>query len=255
MRNESQSVAEFFDGIAKEYSHRYGDADSFHSYFFNERLAEAIGLRPLGSRTVLDIGAGTGQLYDRLISLEPELDYYAIDIAEGMLNESRIPPDRRFVGEFGKVKLPVKQFDLIFLLGVTTYIDDIALRRLMEAIRSSLADDGRVVVTFTNRLSADWTMRRLFRLLPRSLFGRNYVLTQDFNIYTRSLGDVRKLIKGLFADEELRWLNHTIFPFNRIFKSGSVKAAKWLHGRVSRKSGGGVLSSDLLLVLRKDQPL
>lgn len=251
MRNESQSVAEFFDGIAKEYSHRYGDADSFHSYFFNERLAEAINLLPPGSKTALDIGAGTGQLYDRLIAAEPELDYYAIDIAEGMLNESRIPPERRFVGEFGKVELPVSRFDLIFLLGVTTYIDDEALRRMIEALEPSLSEDGRVIVTFTNRRSADWAMRRMFRILPRSMFGRNYVLTQDFNIYTRSLGDVRRLIAGLFVVEEIRWLNHTIFPFNRIFKSGSVKVAKWLHGRLSKNGSGGILSSDLLLVLRK----
>ena len=60
-------VAAYFDRISSGYSDRYGDRNPFHSYFFRQRLTAATAPFAFDGKSVLDIGAGTGALYDELI--------------------------------------------------------------------------------------------------------------------------------------------------------------------------------------------
>jgi len=253
MKSESQDVGDFFNSIAENYREKYTHKDVFRNYFFNERLVEATRGFDFESKNVLDIGAGTGNLYDRLMEIDPSVNYFALDIAAEMLQKSLIPADRQFIGEFGKTKLPLETYDYIFLLGVTTYMDAEKLSGLFDLIFKSLSPGGQVIITFTNKNSLDWKLRRIFKMLPKRFLPQTFVLTQAFTIYPRTLGQINNAIKNSYDIKDIRWLNHTIFPFNQIFKSLSAKFAKNFHKR-TMKSNDSItekLSSDFLIVLGK----
>ncbi len=247
----TNDVRDFFDRIADSYGEKYGGTDAFHEYFFRERLAEATRGMDLAGRRVLDIGAGTGNLYDRLVDIEPALDYFATDISPAMLANSRIPADRRFVGRIEEITLPVPAVDLVFLLGVTSYLTEPDMGSLFAKVHELLSAGGLVVVTFTNAASLDWKLRRTAKLLGRWLMPSRTVLGQSFTTNACRLADARRLTAGRFTVEEVRYLNHTVFPFNQLLRSTSVRLAKTIHGRQGSTALMERLSSDFLLVLRK----
>jgi len=73
------------------------------------------------------VGAGTGSLYDFLLSKNIQSDYFATDITEKMLEQSKIPLERRFYGSLLDSNFPIQEFDYIFLLGVTSYMSPIEM--------------------------------------------------------------------------------------------------------------------------------
>ena len=247
MPANTNDVREFFDRIAGSYSEKYSGGDAFHEYFFGERLAEATRDIGLTGKKILDIGAGTGNLYEHLKSIDPGIDYYGTDISQAMLDNSPIPLERRFVGRIEDLLFPSGEFDLIFLLGVTSYLDDREMDSLFQRVHQLLSTTGRVIVTFTNAASIDWKSRRVFKFFARKLIPSRNVLGQNFAIYPRGLDEVRKRLAGSFSIEEKRYLNHTIFPINQLLKKTSVRAAKRIHTR----RPGNRWSSDFLLILRK----
>ena len=251
MKTTPAEVEGYFNRIAKNYSQKYSQNDTFLYYFFNERLAEATRGVDLSDKRVLDIGAGTGNLYDYLRTLDSNFDYFAVDIAADMLENSNIPSDRRLVGEVGQVDLPHNKFDLIFLLGVTTYFDEERLEDTLDWMSNNLSRGGCAIITFTNKRSLDWKSRRFFRFFGKRLLPKRFVLAQDFVIYPRSVDQVLELIGSRFSLVDLRWLNHTVFPLNQLFKGLSVRLARKIHKIGVGSNSTGLLSSDFLLVLRK----
>jgi ubiquinone/menaquinone biosynthesis C-methylase UbiE len=247
MPDNTNDVREFFDEIADSYGEKYSGGDAFHEYFFTERLHEATRGVELAGRRILDIGAGTGNLYDHLLQIEPDIDYYGTDISPAMLDNSNIPADRRYVGKVEEINFPVENFDLVFMLGVTSYMNDAEVEATFARIYELLGSDGRLIVTFTNAASLDWKSRRTFKFFAGKLVPSRNVLGQSFTIYPRRLDEVEQRLAGRFVIEDTRYLNHTIFPLNQLFKRPSVRAAKTLHSRGPLNS----LSSDFLLVLRK----
>jgi cyclopropane fatty-acyl-phospholipid synthase-like methyltransferase len=167
-----------------------------------------------------------------------------------MLAASRIPADRQFVGTLADVVLSASQFDYIFLLGVTTYIGDEDLTDTLITVHELLAPEGRAIVTFTNRTSADWMMRRMIRKIPGIRRRKQFVLAQEFPTYARSMTEIERIISELFSIERSVGLNHTVFPFNQLLKRPSVRIAKRIH----RSRNGAeklLLSSDILVELAK----
>lgn len=250
MENRTKDVAEFFGSIAAEYGDKYERQNAFHHYFFNERLDEAVRGRDFAARRVLDVGAGTGRLYDRIVAGFPSVDYYGVDISAEMLAASAIPAERRFVGTLADVTLPAREFDYIFLLGVTTYIGDEELKETLAQVHRLLAPEGRAVVTFTNRRSADWIARRIIRKLPGIRRKKQFVLAQEFPTYARSMTEIDRMVSELFSIERSVGLNHTVFPLNQLLKTPSVGIAKQIHG-LREGSGKLILSSDILVELVK----
>lgn len=247
----TNNVAEFFDRISGSYGEKYSAADLFHHYFFHERLIEATREISFENKRVLDVGAGTGSLFDHLKGLDPKIDYYATDISSGMLESSSIPTDRRFLGRIGDVALPVGDFDRVFMLGVTTYLDDAELSETFDAVHRLLKSSGLFIVTFTNRSSIDWRVRSVVKMLGRNFISDKAVLGQSFHVFPRSLGEVRDILTGRFEVSDTRFLNHTVFPFNRLFKKSSIALARKIHRGPAGRKRLPYLSSDFLLVLRK----
>lgn len=250
--DQNDKVSTFFDRISDDYRERYGPQNPFHSYFFRERLQAATEGIQFENKIVLDVGAGTGPLWDYLAKY-PGVDYYACDISPMMLAQSRIPAGRAFTGKVTEIRFPRDKFDYIFLLGVTTYQTPDELKETLRFIGSRLAPDGQAIVSFTNHSSADHALRNILRV-ARPLI-RNGVLGQAFTTYAYRLGTVEEMIaKHDLHLSRVIYLNHTFSPFNTLLPRPSVSMARWL----SRNCPASLLSfcsADFLLFLDKKTAL
>ncbi|MBK7296750.1 MAG: hypothetical protein IPI91_08955 [Flavobacteriales bacterium] len=98
LTKDSTLASKFFDSVSDRYKEKYGKKSAFHHYFFNQRLQKTLQGLDLSDKDVLDIGSGTGDLYDEVISRWPTTRFFATDISGGMLAQSRVPNDHKFVG-------------------------------------------------------------------------------------------------------------------------------------------------------------
>lgn len=240
-------AARFFDRVSGTYRDKYGTTSPFHHYFFNERLEKALHGLDLAGKDVLDIGAGTGNLHEAVVARFPDVRFHATDVSAGMLAQSRIPPERRFVGHAYDHDLAVRRFDAIFMLGVTTYMDDAELERNLAFVAASLKPGGVAVITFTNKHGLDTIMRVVLRPLMRLLGRQDKVLSSGLRTHLHSYrGAMAKVSRHLCIQ---RWdlLNHTVFPFGLLLPGPSL----WLAHRLGRRQGTAAwlrfLSSDLMV--------
>ena len=251
MQAQTEQVSDFFNKIAGDYREKYGERDAFLNYFFHERLEEACRGFEFREKRILDVGAGTGNLYDHLLQIAPGVNYHATDIAENMLRQSNIPLENQHIGTLETIDLPQNSFDYVFVLGVTTYLDDKELSRSIENVHRLLTAGGVAVVTFTNSTSLDWKIRSAFKRLPVRGLSERSVISQEFRVYARSEDEIRKLVSDRFTVNEIRWLNHTTFPLNQLLKRPSVKLAKRIHSHNTTSRWIDRASSDFLAVMTK----
>ncbi|HLL99428.1 MAG TPA: class I SAM-dependent methyltransferase [Pyrinomonadaceae bacterium] len=252
--NQTEKVRDFFDVVSEEYRGKYEKRQIFHNYFFNQRLEQATEGLDLKGKTILDIGAGTGNLYDFILAKDDSIDFYACDISGKMLEQSRIPAARRFVGKCYEIDFPVEKFDYIFMLGVTTYLSADEMEKTAEFVYRKLADDGTAIITFTNRKGFDTITRTLGKNVIRLFKLKNKVISQSFRIYAYSLNQVESLYGDKLRMKEVRFINQTIFPFCYVFPKLSVNLAERLASRIKNKPASAAaarLSSDFIVFYRK----
>jgi SAM-dependent methyltransferase len=242
---QNAQVALYFDRISADYRSRYAARNPFHNFFFRQRLKAAIDGFAFEGKSVLDIGAGTGALYDELIRRFPDVDYFGCDISGQMLAQSDIPADRAFVGRAHEIVWPRERFDFIFLLGVTTYQDPAELAETWRFIGDRLAPQGTAIISFTNRGSVDHSLRSLMKL-AKPLVKRG-VIGQSFATHAYRANEVEEMarVAGLRVTRFI-YLNQTFSPFNTVLPRSSVAVAKLIEGHVPA-AAMPALSSDFLI--------
>lgn len=248
----ARSVAEFFDAIAHDYARRYDDERPFLRYMHEERLRFVLDACAWQGRTVLDVGAGTGALYDALAARHATDGYFACDVSGAMLEQSRIPPSQRFVGPVEDVPLGARRFDRVVCLGVTTYMEERALDAFLDVVARHLSDDGLAFVTFTHARSADARLRRrLQAALARVPHGRELVggrvLSQHEHAYDERT--IRARVPASLVVEQVVWQHFGVTPVKQLAPRASVRLARVVERaplRVRR-----ALASDFLVVLRR----
>ena len=246
---QHEQAARFFDEVSGTYKDKYKDRSPFHRYFFNERLEKATRGLELDDADVLDIGGGTGELYEHLIARFPRMRFHATDVSAGMLAQSPVPAERKYVGHAYDHPFPVKRFDAVFMLGVTTYLTPEELEKNLAFIASSLKPGGKAVITFTNAHALDSWTRNMARL-PMRLFARKgNVLSSGLKLWMYGNSEVRAILGRHFTLDRMDVLNHTVFPFNLLLPGLSLGLAR----RLSRVAGTPAwlrwVSSDLLVRL------
>jgi len=252
--NSQQAVRQYFDKIASAYPAKYQPTHPYHHYFFQERLAAATTGLDFNGKTILDIGAGTGALYDFLSENSSQFDYYATDISAAMMSQSRVPKERCFTGPVHEMTLPVAQFDYIFVLGVTSYMSREDFLKTLFYIATQLSPSGLAVMSFTNSRSVDFRLRKGMKGMARIFTGipavRRSVLGQSFVIKGYSEPEVKHLLPPSLVIQELHWLNQTVTPFNHLLPGTSVRLAQWLK-RVLPRKWLPTFSGDFMMTVRK----
>ena len=251
MNEQKAQVRDFFDRISGGYRDKYKAETDFHHYFFNQRLEAATAGIDFTNATILDIGAGTGNLYDYLTARFSGINFYATDISAKMLEQSRIAPANQFVGNVYDIEFPVAKFDFIFMLGVTTYLEAEEMNKVIDFIERSLTDDGRAIITFTNRFSFDNFTRSTAKTFAKLMRFKNSVLAQSFAIHTYNLPAVNRLPDNKLQVERVAFLNQTVFPFNMLLPKASVQIARGIEKRAKAHSLLSLLSSDFVVFWRK----
>ncbi len=180
------------------------------------------------------------------------VEYRACDIAGDMLAQSNIPPEHCFVGNSYEIPLSQESFDYIFMLGVTTYMDQDILQKNLDLIHKKLTPDtGRAILTFTNRITLDQGMRKLLKKPLSIIFPPKNVLTSSFTIYPKTPKEAMGLVSQQFEVAKITYLNQTIFPFSRLLPGPSIHAARWMQKNLSNNSTKSCLSSDFILFIKK----
>lgn len=244
---QHEEAARFFDRVSSTYRDKYADQSPFHRYYFNERLEKATRGLDLHGKDVLDIGSGTGNLFDHLIERFPDMRFFATDVSAGMLAQSRVPDERQSLGHAYEHTFPVRTFDAIFLLGVTTYLSPDELEKNLAFIARSLKPGGVAVITFTNKHGLDTLLRELVRL-PMRLFGsKERVLSSGLRTRNYAIGEVRRLLAPHLRIVREDVHNHTVFPFGALLPGPSIAWARRLARRPSTPAWLRFLSSDLMV--------
>lgn len=205
----------------------------------------------LQGRKVLDIGAGTGALYDYLAQKRIACDYYACDLSSSMLTQSNIPAHKRFAGQAHRIDWPVDRFDCIFLLGVSNYMTQEELSRTFRFIAERLAPGGKAVMTFANKASLDWQARRWFGPLLRWTGYHRGVLGKGLSITAFRKSDLVKLIPGDLQILKSLYFNPVLPPMERLFPRGWVRIARRLQESRPEVRWKAWISGDFMAFISK----
>ncbi len=244
------SAKDFFNAHAKGYRKKYDGDDPFYQYFFFERMETATDNIDFQGKSILDIGSGTGGLYDFLVLRGANFErFIATDISEGMLAESNVPVENKKSGNFLEMHFD-RKFDYVFMLGVTTYLDPNTCKSYFDKIETILNSGGKVIFTITNRYSLDIKMRNAFKPIVRLFARENRIISQDFQTWYYSEVEISGLLSDHLEQENLVCLNQTFFPVSRLLPRLSILLAKMLKS-INKSRLLKWLSSDLLLVYFK----
>ncbi len=241
-------VRQYFDRIAENYPKRLNRKNSFHAQFFDERLHKATEGLLFQDKKIWDIGAGTGVLYDYIVQQTDRFDYYACDLSAKMLAESQIPPERRHTGPPNWLQFPDSSFDYIFLLGVSSYLSSTALKEWIPLFAQKLRLDGRLVISFTNRNSWDYQLRKQIRPVVRLFVNSRQLIAQPFQTQAYDYLETLELFSSAFQLQKMNWLHNNIPLLNRVWPALSAKIARKLNRKGNRTQQ---LSADFLLTFSK----
>lgn len=121
MEDRKKIVAGHYEPLLKKYSRGYEilDWESLDSQV--KRFEVLTKNVELSGKKLLDVGCGTGDLFDYLKKQELDVNYYGIDILPKMITRAYeiYPEGRFFTGDiFKESPFSKKQFDTVFCSGV-----------------------------------------------------------------------------------------------------------------------------------------
>ncbi len=251
MQIQTEQVRTFFNSIAGQYPEKYSEKKPRHRWHFNQRLVAATGSIDFSGKRILDIGTGTGALYDFLTAKGfASMSFTGCDIAQQMMEASHIPKENRFVGRCYDIDFKGKSFDYIFMLGVTPYIDEKECDQTLDFIARHLEPDGMAIVSFRNEQCLNSTVSALAQPLLRCLPLRDFVATQSFHTYGYSPKEFGDLLAPRFTIEKSVYIDQTFFPMNHLSPRFSVRLAESIQRTVTNQRVLSLLSSDALVFLR-----
>ena len=215
----NKKVSEFFNKNSIDYKNKYNSNNKFHNYFFNSRLKSIEKNLPKDIKYILDIGSGTGDVYDYLKSKNFNFkNYFATDISKKMLTLSKVDEDKKFCGDIWDSNYNQYIFNLILMIGVSSYMDEKTLKKNILFVSNNLKNNGLFIITINNNKSIDLFNRKIFRTFFKLFLPNNSILRN----FTPSIYDKKDINKWLNINMKFDLIkvekhNFTIFPFNLIF--------------------------------------
>ncbi len=96
-----------------------------------------------GDEVILDVGAGRGSHYSRLIAEQPGVSYYALDLSPHLLSNHPCAVDRRALGDAMILPFADDSFDVVMANHVLYHLSDID--GCLSEIKRVLKPEGRVL--------------------------------------------------------------------------------------------------------------
>lgn len=211
----------------------------------------ATGFSPDGKR-ILDIGAGTGWLYDYLKEPGEELDYLGLDISENMLRESKIPANRRITGNILEPALPPESFDALFALGLTTYLDKKEYGLFFKKIDELLRPGGSAFVSFTNPMSLDVQFRKALGVFS-FLFPKGTLLGEGIKRTTVSPRTVKKALPPSLAVKQVQYFAPTLPFLSNLSPKTAACWSPWMENLLGSTILFPFLATDFMVFLKKKE--
>lgn len=248
---QSKSVRQYFDGLATHYSSRYSAQRPYLSYWFHERLHQALGEKNYTGKRILDVGAGNGALYTLLQQNFPTSLYFATDLSAAMLAESKIPNEQRWVGALPNWDAVAPQFDHVFMLGLVTYLDQGDFFEHLAWVQNHLAPGGNLCISFTNRASWDYQWRQVLKPLFRLMPGQG-VVQQAFSIEAHHLETISSDLSQLgWKIDQTGYIAASIPFLQYISEAWAAKIGQRLNRWVRSERGRRRLCPEFVLHLER----
>jgi len=250
-----QNVKSYFDVASENYQNKnYGESDKFLQYFFTQRLKKCVQGLDFEKRKILDIGAGTGALYNFLSENNNKLEYYATDISDGMLSKSRIPINQRFIGDAYNNTFNFEKVDYIYMLGVVTYIPEQELEKIFAYINNISHPETKLILTINHDKTIHRYAHNLLKPIMKLIALKDKVVSQKINIqYYEPNYFYSILQKYGFEIDRVDSLNQSIYPFNRLFPNIFCKLGNYLDSNLKEGKLKRFISSDLALRFNRIQ--
>lgn len=119
------------------------------------------GIHWRGDERILDIGCGYGAYYDRLSQRAPGLNYFGVDVSEGMLRQHAAYGSGRLVfGEATQLPFASGMFDVAMANHMLYHVPDV--ETAMREIKRVLKPDGVLMAT-THSIQTMPELRMLIR--------------------------------------------------------------------------------------------
>ncbi|MFT4762268.1 MAG: hypothetical protein ACI9LN_004252 [Saprospiraceae bacterium] len=224
---QTERVKVFFNEIAQDYSNRYTNERPFLNFFHRQRIKAALRGQDFTGKRIWDIGAGIGILQHFLADKNEDFSYFASDISSEMHVISGISEENYFVGQADNAPISFKDFQSVFLLGVTTYLQQKELIHLLQkTLPERTVSGAQLFITFTHKSSLDFKLRKIIKFFSAFLPENRFVLGQKFTVKAYTSDEIADLLPLSFQIEKIIFLNQSFFLFNRLFPNYSVQLAR-----------------------------
>lgn len=244
-----QKVLQFFDQLASNYATRYAEEQPYLQYWFETRLHNAIAGQNFSGKNILDIGAGSGALYQTLSNRFSAFEYTATDLSAAMLAHSNIPSEKHRIGDIQDWTDVENYFDHIFMLGLVTYLEPADFINHLAWAGQYLHPGGTLCISFTNKSSWDFRLRQLLRPLARVLPGRG-VVQQGFSIQAHAIEEVQSLVQKMgFRIQQTTFLAPSVPFLQYLSPNLAATCARYLNQYLGDSLLRRWLSPDFLLHL------
>lgn len=250
-QTQGEAVKQFFDDIAEEYRVRYTQSDILLKYMYDQRLVTATFDLDLEAKCVLDVGAGSGSLYDFLKAHNTHADYYGTDISEKMLKESQIPKSRQFIGNIYDLNFDNKLFDYIFLLGFSNYLNTEEFQKNINTLFSLTPPSGKIIISFSNKSSISLKTFHFFKRHFHFLFSRKRVIGQPFTIYSYHPNQIASLMPDWIKIERIAYFNFSLPFIAQVFPKLGLLIANFLKNRLKDSKLARFFAADYIVFFSK----
>lgn len=179
-----------------------------------KRLRLAIASSLNEEDRILDIGCGTGDLFEALKQSNREAGYYGVDYSEAMLKQSSIPLSQRHCQDFFLfAEAHQERYDAVFALGFTTYLELEDLPLFYQSSCKLLRPDGKIIVSYTNEAAHDYRWRKWINAAFGYFLPTNRSLGRNFPIYATTPENIQQSVAEYGLEiTRVSWLPPTI-PF------------------------------------------
>ncbi len=243
------AVQIFFNSIAPNYKKKW--ENPFLAYYFNLRNQLATQNLVLQGKSILDIGAGTGGLYDHLTKQKDHFYYTGLDFSKSMLSYSTIPKPNRLVANALHQQADLEaSFDLIFALGLTSYIPPKKLPRLMQNIKFMLKPEGQAILSFTNLQCPEVKLRSKLRFFYR-LFPSKTLLGAPFSITSSTPDAIQKILPDDLIISSVQYYAPCIPLLSSIVPSVASNMSIFLTDVMKKAHFFRFLTGDFILTIKK----